>query len=158
MTERSEFVSVSPTRRPTAVRELLPLGQNARSANRQEIHAARNLPAASADPMALAPDQEFAELIDDSWRRTVTAHRESYAADLVVFLTWIAVRGTHRRDVSRPDVDRYRHWLGELVDEDDEPAVSGRARCAPATIARKLAAVRSFSTWVGPCVAVVRIR
>ena len=66
----------------------------------------------------------------------------------MIFLTWIANRATHPRDVSRPDVDRYRNWLGELVDDTGETAANGHPRYAPATIARKLAAVRSLYNYL----------
>jgi len=106
-----------------------------------------NLSGVPAGPIALAPDAEFAELIDDFLASKLSPRtRESYAADLVIFLTWIANRATHPRDVSRPDVDRYRNWLGELVDDTGETAANGHPRYAPATIARKLTAVRSLYT------------
>ncbi len=55
-----------------------------------------------------------------------------------------AERGKHPRDVSRPDVNRYRNWLGEHVNANSEGTAGSHPRYAPATIARKLAAIRSF--------------
>ena len=74
--------------------------------------------------------------------------RSSYAGDLTIFLTWLAGRDKHPRDVSRPDIDRYRNWLAELIGPDGKPASNGRARYAPATIARKLSAVRAFYNYL----------
>jgi len=103
----------------------------------------------AADPVSLAPDQEFAELLDDFLASQLSPRtRESYAADLAVFLRWLAGRGTHPRDVARPDVDRYRNWLAELVDPSGKPAANGRPRYAPATVARRLSAVRAFYSYL----------
>ena len=97
----------------------------------------------AANPIALAPDDEFAELLDDFLASQLSPlTRSSYAGDLTIYLTWLAGRGKHPRDVSRPDIDRYRNWLAELVGPD------GRARYAPATIARKLSAVRAFYNYL----------
>ena len=91
----------------------------------------------AANPVALAPDPEFAELIDDFLASQLSPlTRSSYAGDLTIFLTWLAGRGKHPRDVSRPDIDRYRNWLAELIGPDGMAAANGRARYAPATIAR----------------------
>ena len=103
----------------------------------------------AANPISLAPDDEFAELLDDFLASQLSPlTRSSYAGDLTIFLTWLAGRGKHPRDVSRPDVDRYRNWLAELVGPDGKPAANGRARYAPATIARKLSAVRAFYNYL----------
>jgi site-specific recombinase XerD len=99
----------------------------------------------AADPISLAPDGEFAELLDDFLAAQVSPlTRQSYAGDLAVFLTWLQGRGKHPRDVTRPDVDRYRNWLSEPIGPDGTPAANGRARYAPATVSRKLSAVRAF--------------
>ena len=59
----------------------------------------------AADPIAIAPDPELAELIDDFLASQLSPRtRESYAGDLVIFLRWVAERGKHPREVSRPDV------------------------------------------------------
>jgi site-specific recombinase XerD len=103
----------------------------------------------AANPVDLAPDPELAELLDDFLAAQLSARtRESYANDLVIYLRWIADRGKHPRDASRPDIDRYRNWLGEPVDADGKPAANGRPRYQPATVARKLASVRSFYTYL----------
>ena len=103
----------------------------------------------AANPISLAPDDEFAELLDDFLASQLSPlTRSSYAGDLTIFLDWLAGRGTHPRDVSRPDVDRYRNWLAELIGPDGKPAANGRARYAPATIARKLSAVRAFYNYL----------
>ena len=103
----------------------------------------------AADPIALAPDAEFAELLDDFLAAQLSPlTRQSYAADLVVYLTWLRGRDKHPRDASRPDIDRYRNWLGELVGPDGKPAANGRARYAPATVARKLSSVRAFYSYL----------
>jgi integrase/recombinase XerD len=106
-------------------------------------------PVVAADPVALAPDAEIAELLEDFLAAQVSPRtRESYATDLAIFLTWVAGRGKHPREVSRPDVDRYRNWLSEPVDADGNPAANGRPRYAPATTARKLSAVRAFYNYL----------
>ncbi len=66
----------------------------------------------------------------------------------MIFLRWLGERGTHPRAVARPDVDRYRNWLAEPVGPDGKPAANGRPRYAPATVARKLSAVRAFYTYL----------
>jgi integrase/recombinase XerD len=106
-------------------------------------------PFVAADPVALAPDAEIAELLEDFLAAQVSPRtRESYATDLAIFLTWVAGRGKHPREVARPDVDRYRNWLSEPVDADGNPAANGRPRYAPATTARKLSAVRAFYNYL----------
>lgn len=103
----------------------------------------------AADPIAIAPDAEFAELIDDFLASQLSPRtRESYGGDLTIFLRWIGERGKHPRDVTRPDVDRYRNWLSEPIGPDGRPASNGRARYAPATVARKLSAVRAFYNYL----------
>jgi integrase/recombinase XerD len=103
----------------------------------------------AADPIAIAPDPELAELIDDFLAAQLSPRtRESYAGDLVIFLRWLGERGTHPREVARPDVDRYRNWLAEPIGPDGKPAANGRPRYAPATVARKLSAVRAFYTYL----------
>jgi integrase/recombinase XerD len=108
-----------------------------------------NADSVAADPMALAPDPELAELLDDFLAAQLSPRtRESYAGDLTVFLRWIGARGKDPRNAARPDIDRYRNWLAEPVDADGKPAANGRPRYAPASVARKLAAVRSFYTYL----------
>ena len=109
----------------------------------------RNAVLVAANPVSLAPDDEFADLLDDFLASQLSPlTRSSYAGDLTIFLTWLAGRGKHPRDVSRPDIDRYRNWLAELIGPDGKPAANGRARYAPATIARKLSAVRAFYNYL----------
>ena len=101
----------------------------------------------AADPIAIAPDPELAQLIDDFLASQLSPRtRESYAGDLVIFLRWLGERGTHPREVARPDVDRYRNWLAEPIGPDGKPASNGRPRYAPATVARKLSAPCAPST------------
>jgi integrase/recombinase XerD len=103
----------------------------------------------AADPIAIAPDPELAELIDDFLAAQLSPRtRESYAGDLVIFLRWLGERGRRPREVTRPDVDRYRNWLAEPIGPDGKPAANGRPRYAPATVARKLSAVRAFYTYL----------
>ena len=103
----------------------------------------------AANPISLAPDDEFADLLDDFLASQLSPlTRSSYAGDLTIFLTWLAGRDKHPRDVSRPDIDRYRNWLAELIGPDGKPASNGRPRYAPATIARKLSAVRAFYNYL----------
>jgi site-specific recombinase XerD len=98
----------------------------------------------AADPVSLAPDPELAALVDsflasvDSWHT-----RETYAADLAQFLTWLTGEGKHPRDVSRPDIVRYRDWLLEGRRNQD-PIAHERTRAASATLMRKLSSVRAF--------------
>ena len=103
----------------------------------------------AANPVSLAPDDEFADLLDDFLASQLSPlTRSSYAGDLTIFLSWLAGRDKHPRDVSRPDIDRYRNWLAELIGPDGKPAGNGRPRYAPATIARKLSAVRAFYNYL----------
>lgn len=103
----------------------------------------------AADPAPLAPDPALAELIDDFLASRLTPRtRESYAGDLAIFLRWIAERGTDPREASRPDIDRYRNWLAEKIDPSGKPASNGRPRYQPATVARKLSAVRAFYNYL----------
>jgi integrase/recombinase XerD len=101
------------------------------------------------DPVSPGSDPELAELIDDFLASKLSPRtRESYAGDLVIFLRWIAERGKDAREASRPDIDRYRNWLGEKVDANGKAASNGRARYQPATVARKLSAVREFYSYL----------
>jgi integrase/recombinase XerC len=103
----------------------------------------------AADPVALAPDPEFAAHLDDFLAAQLSPPtRESYAGDLALFLTWLRARAKHPRDASRPDIDRYRSWLGELVDADGKPAANGRPRYSSSGAARKLSAVRAFYSYL----------
>ncbi len=103
----------------------------------------------AANPVDLAPDAEFAGLLDDFLASQLSPRtRESYAGDLVIFLRWIGDRGKHPRDAARPDIDRYRNWLAEPVDAEGKPATNGRPRYQPATVARKLSAVRAFYNYL----------
>jgi len=61
------------------------------------------------------------------------ATRRAYASDLRLFAGWLELRGLRLDDV---DVRVLADWVTELG--------SGRRRLAPTTIARRLAAVRSF--------------
>ena len=74
--------------------------------------------------------------------------REAYAGDLAIFLSWCAGRGLHPLRAARPDIDRYRNWLAELIGPDGRPAANGRPRYAAATVARKLSAVRAFYAYL----------
>jgi len=99
----------------------------------------------AAHPIPLAPDAQVAQLVDDFLAaQRAPRTRESYALDLATFLLWLNERGTHPLRVARPDVDRYRNWLSELVGPDGTPVSNGRPRYAPATVARRLSAVRAF--------------
>ena len=76
----------------------------------------------AANPISLAPDDEFADLLDDFLASQLSPlTRSSYAGDLTIFLTWLAGRDKHPREVSRADVDRYRNWLAELIGPDGKP-------------------------------------
>lgn len=104
---------------------------------------------AASNPIDVAPDEQVAELVDDFLASQLSPlTRSSYATDLVVFLTWVRDRGKHPLELARPDADRYRNWLSELVGPDGKPASNGRPRYAPATVARKLSAVRAFYTYL----------
>ena len=103
----------------------------------------------AADPLSLASDPELAGLIDDFLASKLSPRtRESYAGDLVIYLRWLRERGKDAREASRPDIDRYRNWLGEKVDASGKAASNGRARYQPATVARKLSAVREFYSYL----------
>ena len=60
----------------------------------------------------------------------------------------MAARRKHPLQAARPDIDRYRHWLAATIGPDGKPAANGRARYAPATVARKLSAVRALYTYL----------
>lgn len=101
------------------------------------------------DPLALAPDDQVRQLVDDFLAAQISPRtRRSYSTDLAVFLTWLAERDRHPLEVARPDVDRYRNWLSEIVDRDGKPAAHGRPRFAPATVARRLSAIRAFYAYL----------
>lgn len=101
------------------------------------------------DPLREAPDPEFAGLVDDFLAAQRSPRtRETYAANLAVFLTWLRGRDRHPLKVERPDVDRYRNWLSEPVGPDGEPAANGRPRYAPATVAKHLSSVRAFYSYL----------
>ena len=89
------------------------------------------------------------ELVDDFLAaQRSPGTRASYASDLAVFLGWLAAPRKHPLQTARPDIDRYRNWLAETIGPDGRPATNGRPRYAPATVARKLSAVRAFYTYL----------
>jgi integrase/recombinase XerD len=89
------------------------------------------------------------ELVDDFLQAQLTAStRDAYAGDLEVFLAWCRARELDPLAAGRPDLDRYRNWLAQPVDPEGRPAANGRPRYAPATVARKLSAVRSFYSYL----------
>jgi site-specific recombinase XerD len=101
------------------------------------------------DPIAAAPDAQMRELVDDFLAaQRSPGTRVSYASDLAIFLGWMAARHKHPLQAARPDIDRYRNWLAATIGPDGKPASNGRARYAPATVARKLSAVRALYTYL----------
>jgi site-specific recombinase XerD len=97
------------------------------------------------DPRPLAPDQKTATLVDDFLAAQLASRtRATYATDLALYLGWLQRRGTHPLAAGRREIDRYRNWMSELVDADGKPSRHGRPRFAPATVAKRLSAVRSF--------------
>jgi len=103
----------------------------------------------SLNPLAAAPDAHMRRLVDDflaAQRSPGTS--SSYAADIAIFLGWLAARGKHPLETARPDIDRYRNWLAEPIGPDGKPTANGRPRYAPATVARKLSAVRALYTYL----------
>jgi integrase/recombinase XerD len=70
--------------------------------------------------------------------------RATYQTDLALYLGWLERCGTHPLAAGRRDIDRYRNWMSELVGADGKPSRHGRPRFAPATVAKRLSAVRSF--------------
>ena len=97
------------------------------------------------DPRPLAPDQKTATLVDDFLAAQLARRtRATYATDLAPYLGWLERRGTHPLAAGRREIDRYRNWMSELVDADGKPSRHGRPRFAPATVAKRLSAVRSF--------------
>ena len=69
--------------------------------------------------------------------------RATGATDLALYLVWLDRRGALPLAAGRPDIDRYRNWTSELVDADGKPSRLC-PRFAPATVAKRLSAVRSF--------------
>ena len=112
------------------------------------------VPSGNADPWPPTPSPspriaELAELIDDFLASQLSPRtRESYAGDLVIFLQLARRPRQAPARVARPDVDRYRNWLAEPIGPDGKPAANGRPRYAPATVARKLSAVRAFYNYL----------
>jgi integrase/recombinase XerD len=103
----------------------------------------------SLDPIAAAPDAQMRELVDDflaAQRSPGTS--SSYGSDVAIFLGWLAARRKHPLQTGRPDIDRYRNWLAEPIGPDGKPATNGQPRYAPATVARKLSAVRALYTYL----------
>ena len=90
-----------------------------------------------------APTED--ELFDDFLAaQTSPRTRRAYRNDLRAFAAWLGERGIGLLDAQRPDVDRFRNFLTEPVDGDGGPSPSGSPRYAPATVARRLSAVRAF--------------
>lgn len=103
----------------------------------------------AADPLSAAPDEEVARYVDDFLEAQLAPRtREAYAGDLAIFLSWCERRRLHPLSAARPDIDRFRNWLGQPIGPDGKPALNGRPRYADATIARKLSAVRAFYTYL----------
>jgi site-specific recombinase XerD len=108
-----------------------------------------NLDRVAADPIAVSPDEQVSDLVDHFLQAQLAPRtREAYAGDLAIFLSWCAGRGLHPLRAARPDIDRYRNWLAQLIGPDGRSAASGRPRYAAATVARKLSAVRAFYAYL----------
>lgn len=128
-----------------------PSGQNPGSVKNQEEIDPRhgNLVSVTLDPIAAAPDAQMRELIDDFLAaQRSPGTRASYASDLAIFLGWLAALGKHPLQAARPDIDRYRNWLAQTIGPDRKPTANGRPRYEPATVARKLSAVRALYTYL----------
>ena len=101
------------------------------------------------DPRPLAPDQQTRSLLDDFLAAQLAPRtRATYETDLAMFLGWLARRGTHPLAAGRREIDRYRNWMSELVGADGKPSSHGAPRFAPATVAKRLSAVRSFYSYL----------
>lgn len=101
------------------------------------------------DPRPLAPDEETKGLVDDFLAAQLRPRtRSTYETDVAVFFGWLGRRSVHPLAVGRRDIDRYRNWMSELVDADGKPTLHGQPRFAPATVAKRLSAVRSFYGYV----------
>jgi site-specific recombinase XerD len=104
---------------------------------------------AALDPRREAPDDEVGRLVGDFLDSLLSPRtRSSYATDLALYLRWLGVAGVHPLRARRPQIDRFRNHLTELVGPDGEPSPSGRPRYAPSTVSRRLSAVRSFYTYL----------
>jgi integrase/recombinase XerD len=104
---------------------------------------------AALDPRTAAPDARVAQLVEDFLDSQISPRtRASYATDLAIFLRWLAAAGVHPLQAQRPHVDRFRNHLTELVGPDRRPSPSGRPRYSPATVSRRLSAVRSFYAYL----------
>jgi Phage integrase, N-terminal SAM-like domain len=87
------------------------------------------------DPALLAPDPEIAELAQDFLEAQRSPRtRRSYRTDLALFFKWLGERELHPLNAARPDIDRFRNYLAELVGPDGKPSPSGRPRFAPTTV------------------------
>lgn len=61
---------------------------------------------------SLAPDQQTAGLLDDFLAAQLRSRtRAAYAADLTLFVGWLARRGTHPLVAGRREIDRYHNWM-----------------------------------------------
>lgn len=104
---------------------------------------------AAKHPRQFAPDEQTARLAEDFLDSQLSPRtRAGYTNDLAVFFEWLAGRGVKPLEAQRPDLDRYRNWMLELVDEQGRPSSSGRQRFAPSTVARRLSAIRSFYAYL----------
>jgi site-specific recombinase XerD len=103
----------------------------------------------AADPITVSPDEQLCGVVDHFLQAQLAPRTpEAYAGDLASFLGWCRARGLHPLRAARPDIDRYRNWLAELIGPDGRPAANGRPRYAAATVARKLSAVRAFYAYL----------
>lgn len=97
------------------------------------------------DPIRESPDEQVAELVRDFLDAQLSPRtRSSYAGDLAAYLRWLKTIDVGPLQARRPHIDRFRNYLTELVDADGKPSASGQPRYQPSTVARRLAAVRSF--------------
>jgi integrase/recombinase XerD len=104
---------------------------------------------AALHPRQFAPDDRSAELAEEFLDSQLSPRtRAGYTTDLAHFFRWLRERGIQPLDAQRPHLDRYRNYMTELVDGDGRASGSGRPRFASATVARRLAAVRSFYTYL----------
>ena len=67
---------------------------------------------------------------------------------MAVFLGWLGRRGVHPLAVGRRDIDRYATGCRSSSTRTASPTLHGQPRFAPATVAKRLSAVRSFYGYV----------
>lgn len=106
-------------------------------------------PMAALHPRQFSPDDHTTRLtLEFLESQLSTRTRDSYCCDLAQYFRWLQENDKTPLNARRPDIDRYRNFLIEPVDEHGRPSQSGVQRYANSGAARRISTVRSFYAYL----------